>query len=72
MLMGGVLMSIWGGMQNQIKQFLLFGFISALGLSVVGMFITMSLMPFGNAASQTIWQRKVTLVFKVECLPLGE
>ncbi|MBM7659680.1 MFS family permease [Bacillus mesophilus] len=70
MLLGGILMSLWGGMQDHIKQFLLFGFISAIGLSIagmfpsvlvitIGMFISMSLMPFGNAASQTIWQRKV-------------
>ncbi|WP_456275797.1 MFS transporter [Bacillus sp. AK128] len=70
MLVGSVLISVWGGMKNQIKQFLLFGFFSAIGVSItglvpsiavitVGMFITMILLPFGNTASQTIWQRKV-------------
>lgn len=70
MLVGGIIMSVWNGMKDQIKQFLLFGFLSGIGLSItglvpsvfvitLGMFLTMSLLPFGNAASQSIWQRKV-------------
>ncbi|WP_246938507.1 MFS transporter [Bacillus pinisoli] len=70
MLLGGIIMSVWKGMQDQVKQFILFGFLSAIGLSIsgfvssvyvitIGMFLTMSLIPFGNAASQSIWQRKV-------------
>ncbi|MBM6618142.1 MFS transporter [Bacillus suaedaesalsae] len=70
MLLGGVLLSIWGGMKDKMKQFLLFGMLSAIGLSImglsssivvitIGMFITLALIPFGNAAVQEIWQRKV-------------
>ncbi|KAA0546636.1 MFS transporter [Bacillus sp. BGMRC 2118] len=70
MLLGGVILSVWGGMKDKMKQFLLFGILSAIGLSIMGlsssivlitsgMFITLALIPFGNAAVQEIWQRKV-------------
>lgn len=70
MLLGGVVLSIWGGMKDKMKQFLLFGTLSAVGLSImglsssitvitIGMILSLGLIPFGNAAVQEIWQRKV-------------
>jgi DHA3 family macrolide efflux protein-like MFS transporter len=69
-LMGGLLMSIWGGPKRRIKLVLigmvLLGVFSALiglrastGLIVVGGFLATLCVPILSSSNQVIWQKKV-------------
>ncbi|WP_219619916.1 MFS transporter [Bacillus sp. V33-4] len=70
MLLGGLLMSVWGGPQKRIRGLLGFGFLSDLALAVVGLkgsvivvatsnAVASFFMPITNGCSQAIWQSKV-------------
>jgi MFS transporter, DHA3 family, macrolide efflux protein len=70
MLLGGLLMSAWGGPKQRIQALLGFGFLSALALAAAGIKASPSLvalaigtssffMPLTNGSSQAIWQSKV-------------
>lgn len=70
LLVGGVLMSIWGGPQRRISGVLGFGFLFGLGLIATGLypsiwlvgvaiFVALFTLPVVNSCSQSIWQAKV-------------
>jgi MFS transporter, DHA3 family, macrolide efflux protein len=72
MLVGGIMMSIWGGPKKRVLTVLGSGAISGFFLMVLGFkesivlvtactFLMFLLLPIGNAASQAIWQSKVPL-----------
>lgn len=72
MLIGGLIMGVWGGPKQRIKGLLGFGLISGLSLTVIGfqlpailvaVFIALQalFMPLTNGCSQVIWQSKVPL-----------
>ncbi len=72
MLLGGVLMGVWGGPKQRIKGLLGFGLLSGLALTLAGvessaLLVAISLgltaffMPLTNGCSQVIWQSKVPL-----------
>lgn len=71
MLLGSILISIWGGPKRRIHGIIGFITLSALGLMIsglqasalvigVGMFILMFCLPFASAASQAVFQTKVS------------
>ncbi len=70
LLVGGLLMSSWGGPKRRVNGVLGFGLLLGLGMMItglrpsivliaVGSFISMFAAPIINAASQAIWQTKV-------------
>jgi MFS family permease len=70
MLAGSLTISAWGGPKRKVFGILAFEFISGLGMVVVGLrasatliaaagFVVLFTMPITNACSQAIWQRKV-------------
>jgi DHA3 family macrolide efflux protein-like MFS transporter len=70
MLLGGLLMSAWGGPKQRVKGLLTFGFLSGLALAIAGLkssalMVALSVgvmsffMPLTNGCSQAIWQSKV-------------
>ncbi|GAA0327755.1 MFS transporter [Bacillus carboniphilus] len=72
MLVGGATMSIWGAPKNRVLTVLGTGFVGGIFLSIAGLkesillitlgvFFVFVMIPVGNAASQSIWQRKVPL-----------
>lgn len=70
MLLGGLVMGVWGGPKQRIKGLLGFGLLSGLALMVIGFksvgilvavfcAIQAFFMPLTNGCSQAIWQSKV-------------
>ncbi len=69
-LIGGILMSAWGGFKRRVHGVLLGWIISGLGMAVIGlagglpiwitgMIVTALVGPLINASNQAIWQSKV-------------
>lgn len=72
MLLGGLVMGVWGGPKQKIKGLLGFGLLSGIALTVAGfksvaILIAISFalqaffMPLTNGCSQAIWQSKVPI-----------
>lgn len=72
MLIGGLVMGVWGGPKQRVKGLLGFGLLSGLALTVAGfqssaILVAISIalqaffMPLTNGCSQAIWQSKVPL-----------
>lgn len=72
MLLGTVLMSVWGGPQKQIHGVLVFKTLTGLAIMAIGLFQSLPLIalatffyflpfPIVNGSDQAIWQRKVPL-----------
>lgn len=70
MLVGGIIVSVWGGSKKRILTVMISGVLGGLFLSLtgirpspyvvaIGAFMMFLLIPFANGASQTIWQSKV-------------
>ncbi|MFS0863112.1 MFS transporter [Fredinandcohnia sp. 179-A 10B2 NHS] len=70
MLVGGIVVSVWGGSKKRILTVMISGVMGGLFLSLtgikpspyvvaIGAFMMFLLIPFANGASQTIWQSKV-------------
>lgn len=69
-VVGGVIMSAWGGFRRRVHGVLLGWLLSALGLTLIGsaqglalwlpaMFLTSLVSPLINTSNQAIWQAKV-------------
>jgi len=72
MLIGSVLLSVWGGSKKKILSIMIFITISSLGLAVAGLrpnafliatgyFVMLFVIPLANGSSQAIFQVKVPL-----------
>ena len=72
MLIGSILLSVWGGPKKKILSIMIFITISSLGLALAGMrpnayliaagyFVMLFLIPLASGASQAIFQTKVPL-----------
>ncbi|MFD2443894.1 MFS transporter [Bacillus sp. CGMCC 1.16607] len=72
MLLGGIMMSTWGGLKKRVLSVLGSGALGGIFLMMAGfkesvilvtasVFLLFLLLPVGNAASQAIWQSKVPL-----------
>lgn len=70
MIVGGLVMAIWGGPKRRIYGLLISGVISGVFVSLAGLkaspllvgfalFVTFFFLPIGNGCSQVIWQSKV-------------
>ncbi len=70
MLLGSVVLSIWGGPRKKIKAIILFVSISSLGLILAGLqpnvllismgyFVMLSVIPLASGSSQAIFQTKI-------------
>lgn len=68
-LIGSIVMSVWGGPRNRVQGVLVFGFLVGFGLSLAGlrpsiplitaaMFVTFFFVPFINGCSEAIWLTK--------------
>jgi MFS family permease len=72
MLIGSILLSVWGGLKKKILSIMIFITISSLGLALAGLrpnayliaagyFVMLFLIPLASGASQAIFQTKVPL-----------
>lgn len=70
LILGGLLMSIWGGAKRKINSLVLAGTICGIGLILegahpsvlnvgMGIFLLYFALPIANSSSQAIWQSKV-------------
>jgi len=69
-LVGGILMSIWGGPKRRIRVVIIFMFLlglflgliglrASVGLIVIGGFLSTLIVPIISSSNQVIWQKKV-------------
>lgn len=72
MLLGALLMSIWGGGERHIFGILMFGVLGGIGIAMAGIRPSLPLVALGaftfyfslpiiNASSQAIWQRQIAI-----------
>jgi len=75
LMLGGLLLSIWGGPRRRIQGVLIFVWLSGIGLILIGLrpspiltgigaFAVHFCFPFINGCNQAIWQSQVTLALQ--------